>query len=333
MGYGMNVILQFPPTDHKEEAMLMPWTGCLKKIRSLSEKGAPASAVRSEDSASASAGQARKVKSPTRVLQPAHTLRLRPSPEDSPWPPESASPEKPVPRHGTTDKGLVRPHNEDAFSLSDRGNKSLYVVADGMGGHDAGEVASRIAVDSVCKVFTEESDREPDMLALVERAVQRANREVQREASLKGSDMGTTISVALVDGDTAYIANVGDSRVYWIENGLINQITADHSLVARLAAAGKLTREEARTHPKANLLYRTIGSAEQVVVDTFRVPLTKGGTLLLCTDGLWGEVTDGAIHRVCSAELDAKAAGRKLTELANANGGKDNITVIIARIE
>jgi len=313
--------------------MIFPWTGCLKKIRAMSEQQEAKIAItQSNGRVSKSPVIARGAKSPTRVLQPAHTIRLRPDLGDSSWPGPSTGTEGLVSQHGITDRGLVRDHNEDAFSFFTIGNKSLYVVADGMGGHDAGEVASMIAMETVCSVIREESSRATDLQELVERAVQQANSEVQREAAQRGSDMGTTISVALVSDNTAYIANVGDSRVYWIENGSINQITTDHSLVAKLAAAGKLTREEARTHPKANLLYRTIGSAEHIIVDTFRIPLKKGGTLLLCTDGLWGEVTDAAIHRVCSHERDAEAAGARLTEMANANGGKDNITVIVAKL-
>ena len=125
---------------------------------------------------------------------------------------------------------------------------------------------------------------------------------------------------------------MGDSRTYWIENGSIRQITEDHSLVAKLVSAGKLTREEARNHPKSNLLYRTIGSDESVKVDTFQVDLKRGGSLLLCTDGLWGEVADEDIHRICALERDLKAACSRLVQLANENGGKDNITAIVVKI-
>ena len=145
------------------------------------------------------------------------------------------------------------------------------------------------------------------------------------------SDLGTTLSVALVVNDIAYVANVGDSRVYWIEKGSISQITKDHSLVAKLVEAGKLTKEDARNHPKSNLLIRTIGNDEMIKVDTFRVPLKKGGTLLLCTDGLWGDVTDDEIHRVCTLEENTTAVGDFLVEMANDNGGKDNITVVVVK--
>ncbi|HTF99141.1 MAG TPA: Stp1/IreP family PP2C-type Ser/Thr phosphatase [Nitrospirota bacterium] len=311
--------------------MQLPWMGRLDKMRSMNTRQKterePCSGNVCGTRSTGGPG-----KTPTRVLQPAPTIRLRPEQAEALPRNRQVQPAETVAHFGTSDTGLVRDHNEDAFFFSSLGTTSLYAVADGMGGHDAGEVASRIAMDTVCGVIREECSAEADLLNLVERAVQQANRAVQQEALMKGSDMGTTISVALVSDHTAYVANVGDSRVYWIENGFINQITTDHSLVAKLAAAGKLTKEEARTHPKANLLYRTIGSAGRVPVDTFRVPLAKGGTLLLCTDGLWGEVTDSDIHRICVSEKDARAAGIKLTRMANENGGKDNITVVIAKI-
>jgi serine/threonine protein phosphatase PrpC len=275
----------------------------------------------------------------TRVLQPAYTVRLRPDPEDQI--PAEAETVRAVEREGApseiawaglTDIGMVRDHNEDNFSQLNLEEESLFVVADGMGGHDAGETASKLAVEAVCREVSEGVRRNYDPKKLIEQAVQQANADVKREGKSKGSDMGTTLSVALIAGGTAYIANVGDSRAYWIENGSITQITEDHSLVAKLVAAGKLTREEARNHPKSNLLYRTIGNEETVKVDTFQVTLKKGGSLLLCTDGLWGEVADEDIHRVFASESDAKTACARLVGMANENGGKDNITAVVVKI-
>lgn len=276
----------------------------------------------------------KKFQSLTRVLQPAHTLRLRPGPEKPAFSETSqvATRQLPLDWYGTTDTGKMRVRNEDNFSVLALAGKTLFVVADGMGGHDAGEVSSKIAMDAVCKVVQEEHEQSSDLLLLVERAVQQANNEVRQEATRKGSNMGTTLCVALVADDAAYIANVGDSRAYWIEDGSLSQITTDHSLVAKLVGAGKLTKEEARTHPKANLLFRTIGTDENVIVDTFRVALKKGGALLLCTDGLWGEVDDDDINKVCTTERDAKAMGDRLVELANERGGKDNITAVAVRV-
>jgi len=268
----------------------------------------------------------------TRVLQPVHTVKLRPAPEKAVLPgTERAAASRELLWHGITDPGIARDQNEDSFALLDLGDQALFVVADGMGGHDAGEVASRIAVETVCSAV---NSREPheDPLALVERAMQRANTEVRREGMQKGSNMGTTLTVALVRGDAAYIGSVGDSRAYWIGNGAISQITEDHSLVAKLAACGKLTREEARNHPKSNLLYRSVGAEDAIRTGLFRVELKSGGTLLLCTDGLWGEVADEDIREICAAEAYTETICARLVQRANANGGRDNITAVAVKV-
>ncbi|MEK6743106.1 MAG: Stp1/IreP family PP2C-type Ser/Thr phosphatase [Nitrospirota bacterium] len=263
----------------------------------------------------------------TRVLQPVHTVRLRPEPEEAQMPAPLA-----LSWHGITDTGLVRDHNEDNFTFLDLGDKTLFVVADGMGGHDAGEIASAIAVQAVCSEVREAKKRGTDPLELVERAVQRANTEVNREASRTGSNMGTTLSVALMSDGTAFIGSVGDSRVYWIENASITQITEDHSVVAKLVAKGQLTKEDARNHPRANLLYRTIGNDETVKVNICTVPVARGGTLLLCTDGLWGEVDDEEIRKICAGEKHTDLICARLVQRAEANGGKDNITAIVVKV-
>jgi protein phosphatase len=269
----------------------------------------------------------------TRILQPVHTVRLRPQAEERVDHEEARLAATPkLSWHGITDTGLVRDHNEDNFAFLDLGSGTLFAVADGMGGHDAGEVASAIAVNTACSEVRAGAVGDTDPLALVERAVQRANAEVKREASLKGSNMGTTLSVALIWEGTAFIGSVGDSRVYWIQDGSIAQITEDHSVVAKLVAAGQLTKEEARNHPRSNLLYRTIGNDETVTVNTFQVPLTRGGTLLLCTDGLWGEVDDEEIRRICAGEEHTDLICARLVQRADANGGKDNITAIVAKV-
>lgn len=313
--------------------------GCLKKITGRGVQEGVQEAVVMQQLISGKSGKddqssqtlptAKKSLNATRVLQPVHTLRLGPEPDG----PVSSDVSDRIPIwYGITDTGWVRDHNEDNFAVLEFAGKVLFTVADGMGGHDAGEVASRIAIETVCKVVQENHSLSTNHRGLVERAVQKANSEVLQEGVRKGSDMGTTLSVALVANDIAYVANVGDSRVYWIENGSISQITTDHSLVAKLVAAGRLTKEEARNHPKSNLLFRTIGTDETVKVDTVCVELKKGGTLLLCTDGLWGEITDEDIHRICTEAKDVVSAGARLVRLANENGGKDNITAIVARV-
>ncbi len=270
----------------------------------------------------------------TQVLQPAYTRRLRPE-NDEAVEPEVESPltgQLTVAWHGMTNTGMVRPENEDSFSCLSLGKWKLYVVADGMGGHDAGEVASRLAVETVCREIEEHVMQTMDPLKLVKHVVHQANSKVKAEGADRGSNMGTTLSLALVADNTAYIANVGDSRVYWIENGSITQITQDHSLVAKLVTAGKMTKEEARKHPKSNMLYRTIGTDKHINVDTFQVELKQGGNLMLCTDGLWGEVSDENIHQAISCKQDARAASEELVRMANAQGGKDNITTVVVKV-
>jgi protein phosphatase len=234
--------------------------------------------------------------------------------------------------HGITDIGMVRARNEDSLAHRELGRDALLVVADGMGGHDAGEVASGIAVDTVCSMIQEAGPLIDDPLRLVEQALQRANRSVKDEAARTGSNMGTTLTAALVIDGTAYIGSVGDSRAYWIRNGSISRITTDHSLVARLVATGMLTEEEARLDPRSHLLLRTIGSEDTVKVDTYQVPLARGETLLLCTDGLWGAVEDEEIRRICSEEEHTEVICARLVQQANGNGGKDNITAIALKV-
>ena len=270
----------------------------------------------------------------THVLQPAYTRRLRPDLE------EVVVEEISLPKaatlalswYGMTDSGKVRPHNEDNFACQDFGGRSLFVVADGMGGHDAGEIASQIAVKTVCKEVGRHAKHKADLSGFVAFVARLANVEVRREGWERKSNMGTTLSFALVEGTTAHIANVGDSRVYWVDNGSITQITEDHSLVAKLVSNGKMTKAEARNHPKSNLLYRTIGTDEEIRVDTFTVNLEKGGCLLLCTDGLWGELSDEEIHGICSTEKDSEKVCAKLLRMANEKGGKDNVTAVLVKI-
>ena len=199
----------------------------------------------------------------TEELQAANPLRLKTDQEHpigDRTPPCSEIPRS-VAWYGITDVGLLRDHNEDSYSLLNLMDKSLFVVADGMGGHDAGEVASKIAMETVNRVVRDEMGQGVDFSKLLEQAVQQANIDVHEEGVFRGSDMGTTLSAVLVADGVAYVANVGDSRVYWMESDSITQVTIDHSIVAKLVTVGKLKPEEARCHPRANLLYRTIGSS------------------------------------------------------------------------
>lgn len=273
----------------------------------------------------------------TQVLQPAYTVRLRPPSDEQDQDKAAGGAGQQDARllmtwHGLTDVGAVRNHNEDTFSCVELEGNKLFIVADGMGGHDAGEVASELAVQTAVREFSENARHSDDPRKLLENTVHRVNKAVKAEGESRDSNMGTTLSAVFVANCIAYIASVGDSRVYWIENGTITQITEDHSLVAKLVRTGKLTRTEARNHPRANLLYRTVGNDESITVDTFQVKLKRKGCLLLCTDGLWGEVSDKEIREIVNGERDAASVCARLVRRANENGGKDNITAVVVKL-
>lgn len=238
-----------------------------------------------------------------------------------------------------TDVGRKRPHNEDYVEYyappdpQQRARKGvIYLVADGMGGHQAGEVASQGAVDSVIAQYY--SDPDPDVGASLVRAIRVANKQIhsQAQADPSKSGMGTTLVAAVVRGRHVYVANVGDSRAYLINRTSITQITEDHSWVEEQVRAGLLTAEQARKHPQRNLVTRALGSKPAVEVDLFEGEISTGDVLLLCSDGLTGRVGDQEIATVVREHLPAEAA-RLLVAQANERGGNDNITVLIVRAQ
>jgi protein phosphatase len=253
-----------------------------------------------------------------------------------------------VGRH--TDVGMVRDLNEDSLLTLelDRVHRSisrpigLYVVADGMGGHAAGDVASGLAINTMAEKMatdllvpqlTGEIDAELfDAQRWLADAVEAANVAVYTHRQSSGTNMGTTLVAALVIGDTAHIANVGDSRTYLVTNdGTIHQITTDHSLVERLVALGQIKPEEARVHPQRNVIYRTIGDKEDAEVDFFVQKLNPGDSLLLCSDGLNGKLEDTEIWQLVDHSQSPQEACEQLVQAANDNGGDDNVTVIIVQ--
>ncbi|MBC7250832.1 MAG: Stp1/IreP family PP2C-type Ser/Thr phosphatase [Anaerolineae bacterium] len=248
-----------------------------------------------------------------------------------------------------TDVGQARQLNEDSLLTLDLGyvNQSLsqplglYVVADGMGGHSAGELASKITIDVLAQKMLAEvllprargQSVMSDYTTWLREACQQANREVYERRRADRSDMGCTLVMALIDGETATIANVGDSRAYLINEREIRQITVDHSLVERLVATGQITRQEAKTHPQRNVIYRTIGDKPRVDTDVYTQPLVPGDRLLLCSDGLSGMISDEEIKQIVLTSMSPQEACRRLVDAANAAGGEDNITVIIVQVE
>ena len=230
-----------------------------------------------------------------------------------------------------TDVGVKRNMNQDFVYASDQpvGNLSnLFIVADGMGGHNAGDLASRYTVETMVDYIEGAEEKRP--IPLLEAAVEAANRVVMEKAlsdkSLEG--MGTTVVVATVQDDCLYVANVGDSRLYVLDDS-IHQITRDHSLVEEMVRAGQLNREEARNHPEKNIITRAVGVRNKVRIDFFDVGLYPGDKFLLCTDGLTNMVEDEDIYTLVKKETSLEAAARKLVNVANQNGGRDNISVVL----
>jgi len=234
-----------------------------------------------------------------------------------------------------SDTGRARTHNEDYVDhyvprdpeqLATKG--AIYLVADGMGGHQAGEVASRAAVELVIEQYY--ADANPDIGTCLVRAFRAANRTIyeQAQADLTKGGMGTTLVAAVIVGSKVYVASVGDSRVYLIGSGGIAQITEDHSWVQEQVRAGLLTPEQARQHPQRNVVTRALGSRPSVDVDLFQGQLGEGDALLLCSDGLSGLIEDRELQAVVQSQ-PAQEAARNLVAMANERGGVDNITVLI----
>ncbi len=231
-----------------------------------------------------------------------------------------------------TDVGKRREINEDYTYTSDKpvGNlPNLFIVADGMGGHNAGDYASKHAVEKLVEVvenYTEEYDAENILQKAIDDANTYINKMSKKDTRLKG--MGTTLVAVTVDENYVTVANVGDSRMYVI-NDFITQITKDHSLVEEMVEMGGIDREVARTHPDKNIITRAVGVKEYVLVDFFDIHIGRQEKLLLCTDGLTNMLRDEEIHRIVNGSTSLEEAGKRLIEAANENGGRDNIAVVL----
>ena len=221
-----------------------------------------------------------------------------------------------------TDVGCVREHNEDSLAV----RSPLFAVADGMGGHEAGEVASAIAVETMLGLVPDSPDG--DALA---QAVVAANRAVLRgaEDGTGRPGMGTTMTAALVYGEQAIIAQVGDSRAYLLHGGALKRITRDHSLVADLIEQGRLTEEEARYHPQRSVITRALGSDPEMEPDIYELKVEPGDKLMLCSDGLSSMITDDSIAAIMVTNPDPNECCNALVDEAIAAGGLDNVTVIV----
>lgn len=230
-----------------------------------------------------------------------------------------------------TDVGMYREMNQDSFYTSEMpvGNlPNLFIVADGMGGHNAGEYASRHTVDVVVEMVQNSAHRKPALI--LEEAIKAANEELiqkaEEDASMKG--MGTTIVAVTIADRRIYVANVGDSRLYIVNNG-ITQITRDHSYVEEMVRRGEMDKETAREHPDKNIITRAVGAIKEIEIDFFEADIQMEDEILLCSDGLTNMVEDEDIRRIIKGQRDTAEKAEKLVETANQNGGKDNITVVV----
>jgi protein phosphatase len=243
-----------------------------------------------------------------------------------------------------TDVGLRRAHNEDSFCAAPE--LGLFVVCDGMGGHNAGEVASRLAVEVIHKHLHEaQAGANPPMVGAYDHrlsaranrlasAIRLANQAIHDTAQTKPGQagMGTTVVAGLVSDQTLSVAHVGDSRLYLVRGDDIRQVTGDHSLVAEQVRRGLLTEEEAEQSSQRNVVTRALGVEASVEVDLEEVPLAIGDVVLLCSDGLTQGVKASQIKEVVQREPDPQAASERLVQMANEAGGMDNTTVILVAL-
>ena len=258
---------------------------------------------------------------------------------------------------GRTDVGRTREHNEDAFVVADLSTDNatlqpevrrhvlgpkgtMFMVADGMGGAAAGEIASAMAVEVVLgemreKWIQSESTDAQEFVRALRRSTAAANQQIHNFAASHSEyrGMGTTATVAGLLGDTLYVAQVGDSRAYLIRDGVARQITKDQSLMQKLIEAGEMTEEEAAQSDRRNIILQALGPEPMIKVDLTHQQVRRGDVLVLCSDGLSGQVTKDEIARVVSQEPDLVSVCKRLIDLANENGGPDNITVIAARFD
>lgn len=224
-----------------------------------------------------------------------------------------------------TDIGYVRDHNEDSLIII----PPLFAVADGMGGHEAGEIASEITVNTLAELAPSHHDAEG-----LTAAVEAANYNVMKapRQGIGRDGMGTTLTAAMLEGERLLIAQVGDSRAYLLHKGHLQQITRDHSLMADLIEAGQITPEEARVHPNRSVITRAIGSDIHMRPDIYELNVDAGDRILLCSDGLSSMISNNAIESIMRRQSDAQHCADELVTAALENGGADNVTVVVADV-
>lgn len=232
---------------------------------------------------------------------------------------------------GRSDVGKVRSNNEDAFLTTNK--EGFFLVADGMGGHKAGEVASSITRDVISSKLTEQSAGD-NIEALIREAFLTANEKVRATASANTDQqgMGCTCVLLMLRDQNFFVAHVGDSRIYLFRKGQLKQVTRDHSYVEELFIRGLINEEEKKGHPYRNQITRYIGCSSKLEVDITSGPVWNGDVFLLCSDGLTEEVKDDKLEEIFSKNLDPDATANMLVEEALKNGGKDNVSVVIVQV-
>ena len=234
-----------------------------------------------------------------------------------------------------TNVGNKRSMNQDFYYCSDEPVgilPNLYIVADGMGGHNAGDFASRFSVERFVNLIRESKERTP--ISAIEAALKTTNEELIAKAKTQREyeGMGTTFVMAtLLSDGYLLIANIGDSRLY-IVNDRIQQITEDHSLVGEMVRNGELKKDEARFHPQKNVVLRALSTRTVVSPDFYKIRVNRGDYILLCSDGLWEMVEEGELLKLVSESEDVSDIAEKMVFMANENGGKDNITIILMKV-
>lgn len=240
-----------------------------------------------------------------------------------------------------TDRGKRRPENEDAVLCETAAGDTagVFAIADGMGGQNAGEIASAIAIetlrDDLSPLLADDGAGQDandlPLTAQLHTAIAHCNERILLHAREhpETRGLGATMTAVVLKGSLAIIGNIGDSRTYRIRRGAIESLTQDHSLVAQLAAMGQIEPDEIYTHPQRNFILRALGAESEVNPDIFTERLQSGDTLLLCSDGLWGMVRDDAIYKTLTDAPSVEAAATRLIDLANQAGGDDNISVVI----
>jgi protein phosphatase len=241
---------------------------------------------------------------------------------------------------GLTDVGCQRENNEDSYGYWEAQDDSLFerlgrlgIVADGMGGHEGGQIASHIAVETIKRSYSSASEAQPRASLLT--AFREAHHQIQQKSNenpdLHG--MGTTCTAFAIVGSSLYFAHIGDSRLYLFRDGKLRLLSRDHSLVARLLETGVIRQEDAENHPQKHVLTAALGVADEIEPDLSPEPLTLqyADVLLICTDGLWGQVSDDELSRVLASEAPRNAC-QTLVRMAKERGGPDNITLQVARL-